>query len=212
MTTALFFKILMWLAQLAGVIFAIIYWKYYKNTNQRYFLQLIILIFLSEILSTTLKEVYGIPNYFIYNILSFVTQLFYLIWFYKISDEKFILKVGILIYGLSVIYCLIFNSFLGGLYKMMWYTGAILILFNAIFYFNKILKKDEIIYYQKNQVFWIVTGLLIYHLGYLPLLFFIDVELFKSNTLYYRIPVLLLNLVLYGCFIKSFLCSKTQKT
>lgn len=212
MTTALLLKILMWLTQIGAIIFAIVYWKYYKSTNQRHFFHLLILIFISEILATVLKEVFDKPNYAIYNTLSFVTQFFYLIWFYRVSDKKLVLKSGLLIYVLIAICSVFFESFFHGLNKTLWFSGAIIILFNATYYFYLLLKENEIIHFLKDQTFWITTGLLIYHIGYLPLLFFLEIDLFKSDTLYYRIPVLLLNIVLYGCFSKSFTCSKILRT
>lgn len=212
MTTALFFKILMWLTWATALIFAITYWKYYKNTKQRYFLHLLVLIFATEIMSTVQKDYFEAPNYFYYNILSFITQLFYLIWFYKVSDKNLVLKSGILVYVLIAICSVFFEPFFHGLNKTLWFSGAIIILFNATYYFYLLLKENEIIHFLKDQTFWITTGLLIYHIGYLPLLFFLEIDLFKSDTLYYRIPVLLLNIVLYGCFSKSFTCSKILMT
>lgn len=212
MTTALLLKILMWLTQITALIFAIVYWKYYQNTKQRYFLHLLVLIFATEIMSTVQKDYFEAPNYFYYNILSFITQLFYLIWFYKVSDKNLVLKSGILVYVLIAFCSVFFEPFLRGLNKTMWFSGAILILFNATYYFYLLLKKDEIIYFQKDQTFWITTGLLIYHIGFLPLLFFFDIGFFKTNIIYYRIAILILNIVLYGCFSKSFTCSKILRT
>ena len=208
----LILKILLWLSIAIALISAIVFWKYYKYSLQRYFPHLLVLILVTEILSTTLKEfITGFNASPLYNILSIISIYFYLIWFFLILKKSNLIKIGIYIFSASIIFSIFKYSFLSEIYKTMWFTGAILILIASVIYYNILLKDDNLLYYKSNQTFWISSGLLIFYIGYLPLLLFFSYGYIKSNSLYYRIPVLLLNFALYGSFAKSFICSKNLK-
>ena len=199
----------MWSIQIIALISAIIYWKYYKNTSQRYFLYLLIVIVFFEILATYIKEGTPYKNFPIYNLLSLFSFLFYFYWFRLVLKEKKWLKPMLVVFIISTCYSLFTQDFFYNLWAEMWYVGSVFILFNAFLYYNELLNKTTLLNYKKSAEFWVATGLLMYHVGFLPLLLFMDY--YSSNHYYYRLPILILNIILYSCFIKSFLCLKPQK-
>jgi len=202
-------KIALWSVQILALITSIKYWKFYKNTSQRNFLYLLALIVFSEILATYIKEGTQYKNYPIYNLLSVISFLFYLFWLYTISARKKITKAFFILFVLATIISVFTESFMYSIWNISWMTGAVLVLLATTLFYSDLLKDNDILNYKNTQKFWIVTGLLIYHIGYLPMLLFSDY--IGSNSMYYRIPIFILNIILYGSFIKSFLCSKAQK-
>lgn len=206
--TALLLKIVMWTIQLMALISAINYWKSIKNTPHRVFLPLLIVVVIAEPTATLLKEVFSLKNYVVYNTLSVFSFSFYLYWFKRIKIKQWLVKLSWIIFVLAIAVSAITESFLYKIWNIAWFTGAILVLLNSIVFYSELLNKKEVVKYTNLPEFWIVTGLLIYHIGFLPMLLFKDY--FDANTLYYRIPILILNLILYGNIIIAFKCKKTQ--
>lgn len=204
----LILKIAMWTIQLIALISAINFWKYYKKTPTKVFLWLLVMVLISELLATALKEIFYLKNFAVYNLLTIVTFLIYLNWFKSVNVKQHFVKISFIIFILTIGYSLFVTNFFNELFSIVWFIGAILIMLNAILFYYNLLQNKDVITYSHSPQFWIATGLLIYHIGYLPMLLFKDY--IGSNTLYYRLPILLLNFILYGSFIKSFTCFKTQ--
>ncbi len=202
-------KIALWSILVLALIIGVLNWNKFKKTSQRYFLYLIAVVLFSEGLATYMKEVLNYSNYPIYNILSLLLFLFYFYWFNLILKTKKWFKPVTVIFTVSILISLFTESFFNGIWKVMWSIGAVLVLFCVYLYYSELLHKPLVIKFQKMPEFWIVTGVLMYHIGFLPLLLFMT--FFDSNTYYYRIPILILNIILYSCFIKSFLCFKSRK-
>jgi hypothetical protein len=87
------------------------------------------------------------------------------------------------------------------------YTGTLVILILTNAYYVSLLKREEIVSFTRLPSFWIASGLLIFNIGYLPLTLLI---LSKSTFVLFDLSIVttLLTVVLYGCFIKAFLCPK----
>ncbi len=198
----------MWIVQIMALIIAIIYWKHYKNTFQRYFLLLLFLIVVSEISATIVKEIFGLRSFPIYNVLSILSFLFYLFWFKKDLNQKQLVNSLLVLFSIATLFSAYKDRFIHGLMEIMWIAGAVTILISSFLFYLDLLNNKEVVKYKSTPKFWIVTGLLIYHIGYLPLLLFKDY--IGANTFYYRVPILILNIILYGSFIKSFLCWKPR--
>ena len=201
-------KVGMWIVQIMALIFAIIYWKHYKNTFQRHFLVLLFFIVVSEISATIVKEVFGLRSFPIYNLLSIFSFLFYLFLFKNNLDKKQAVNGLLILFCIATLFSAYKDRFIHGFMEIMWITGAVTILISSFMFYLDLLNNKEVIKYKSTPKFWIATGLLIYHIGYLPLLLFKDY--IGANTFHYRVPVLILNIILYGSFIKSFLCWKPQ--
>lgn len=206
--TALLLKIAMWIIQLMALISAINYSKHTKNAPNRVFLLLLIVVVIAEPTATLLKEVFSLKNYVVYNTLSVFSFFTYLYWFKCVKTKQWLIKVSWIIFVLAIAVSAITESFFYKLWNITWFTGAILVLLNAITYYSELLNQKDVVKYSDLPEFWLATGLLIYHIGFLPMLLFKD--FFDANSLYYRIPILILNLILYGSFIIAFKCKKTQ--
>lgn len=206
--TALLLKIAMWTIQLIALISAINYWKYIKNSPYRLFLSLLIIVVITEPAASLIKEVFKLKNYAVYNVLSVFSFFIYLYWFKRINSKNNFINISLIVFALATVISAFTESFFYSIWSIAWFIGAILVLLNSVVFYSELLNKKEVVKFTNLPEFWIVTGLLVYHIGFLPMLLF--KEYIGANTLYYRIPILILNVILYGSFIIAFKCKKTQ--
>ncbi|SDX60291.1 hypothetical protein SAMN05444411_10727 [Lutibacter oricola] len=199
-------KIILWIFQLAAFIAASITWNKYKNTTQRYFLFFLGFVLIVEFLGYNIPKIYGIKSQFVYNIFTVISFYFYLYWFNSILNKKLIIKVFAVAFSISIVISIFFEDFMGALWRVPLTTGTFLVLVcSGIFYYN-LLNSNDIFRYQKSQKFWIVTGLLIFYIAFLPIQLF--QPYLKVSSLSYGIPLTVLNILMYGLIATSFLCLK----
>jgi len=201
-------RIVMWSFQVAAFTAAILFWQNYKNTTQKYFLYFLGYVLITECLGFTIPKIYGVKSQSIYNVFTIISVLFYLFWFYKIVKFKKIVIIFIPLFLLSIIYAIFFENFFKNLWVAPLITGTIVVLISSVLYYYDLLERVDIVNYQKLQPFWIVTGLLIFYVGFLPLLLF---QPYLASSNYYIISILILNAIMYGFFTISFLCLKNKK-
>ncbi len=202
----MWFKITLFIIQLSAIIVGIYYWKDYYNTKQKYFLFIIIFAFLIDLFSGLISGYTGKRFSLLYNILTIVSFLFYLYWFYHLLNKRKLILLFILIYLVTTIYFLITKNIITELYSRLYLVGTISILACSILYFVAMIKTNLVIEYKHSQRFWLVTGLLIFYIGYLPLHLLLPI--IKANSLEFKIPMIILNVLLSGCYIISFNVAK----
>lgn len=154
-------------------------------------------------------------NHWFYNIFHFITYLFYLYFFHHVIVAARIrraIKIIAVIYPLFVIGNFLFGQ---GLLKLNPYTellNTFLMVFLSISYYYQVLKSKEIVRLQHDTVFWISTGVLIYHLGSMMLLFLVNItntfSIQKAQGIY--VIVLLSAIIMYLCFTTGFLWAKKK--
>jgi len=202
--------IIPWIIQTAALVAAVYFWKSYKHTTQRYFLWFMIYVVCHEITGYFFIKILKSSNDFIYNIYTLISFGFYFYWFHLILRSK-----KWLVYCLTFIFLSFFcfdiitKNFTTYLYTYPIIVGAIAILILTTSYFIELISDDRVVNFIKAQRFWIVAGLLFFYIGLIPLLLFHEYLDYSSNQ--YGFIISSLNLVLYGCFIKGFLCLKMSK-
>lgn len=199
-------NIVLWVSQLAAFIAAGITWNNYKNTTQRNFIFFLGFVLIIEFLGYTIPLLFGIKSQFVYNIYTIFSFYFYLYWFNSILNKKFLIKIFAIIFSISIVLALLFENFLLRLWRVPLTTGTFLILMcSGIFYYD-LLNSNDIFKYQKSQKFWIVTGILVFYIAFLPIQLF--QPYLQVSSLSYRIPLTILNILMYGLIAISFLCLK----
>lgn len=188
--------------QIAALIVAILNWKKYKNSSERYFLFFLIYVVFNEVVGSFI----GSKNLYIYNIFTILTISFYLFWFYQILKNKRLIKGLSLVFLLTIGYSIIKERFWTDLWTIPFIPNSIIIIICATLFFNNFLNSEKAINYTGSQQFWIVTGILIFYIGFLPMA--LTWDMIDRNALPFRLVLTILNLILYGSFIKSFLCLK----
>ncbi len=191
--------------QVAAMVVAIWTWNRYKHTTERYFLYYLIYVVANENLAYVYQWYTSNNNFFFYNIFMVVSFLFFIYWFGQILKRKTEMYVGIAIFLLSVIIPFTIEAFFSYQWVIPMYTGCVLIIAFTGLYFYSLLNENITTSLYSRPRFWIVIGLFIFHLGYLPIALFLEKNL-DYNSLQYIMSLTLVNVIYYGCFIPSFLC------
>ncbi|MEM5538921.1 hypothetical protein [Olleya sp. AS48] len=198
-------RLIMWLPQIAAFVFAIVMWPKYKNTTQRNFIYFLGFVLVIECFGYLLPILYGVKSGYVYNVYTIISGLFLLTWFKSILQTKKLVIVFIFVFIASISYCLFFQAF-GVLWKIPLVVLAITILICSTVFFSDLLTKNEVVNFKTDQKFWIVTGCLVFYISYLPLVLL--QKYFGLSGIYYRIPITINIILMFGFIIKSFLCLK----
>ncbi len=225
MFTAIFIHILEWLAFFTGIF-------YYKKSKSRPAFYLVCFLGITVFVETLglytifvyngfLEGLQGTlleKNFWLYNIYSIVSYLFYISFFKWFLVSPRAVRVMNLLTAIFVIVSLADNLFSGGyFYGFMPIThivGTLFVFMSIAFYYLQLLQGNQILEIRKSIPFYVSVGALIFHLCSTPL--FIYSSYFKNSidpgfvSLY--IPIIfIVNLILYSIYIIGFLiCSHKQ--
>lgn len=185
-------------------------WKHYKKTSERFFLWFLLYTFCHEVWGFSYVYFFENSNTFQYNLYILISFGFYFFWFYKIlKKRKWIVFLLLSFFILRFIYeTLTISPFLG-VYVSSIFIGTLGVFILSISYFVELINSNSIVILKRSQKFWIVIGLLFFHVGftYMFLLF----EIFEYRINLYAESILFLNCIHYGCYIYSFLCFKDRQ-
>ncbi len=206
------------------LIVAMIRYPNYFDTSLKYFPILLLYTFLNELLgdliykydsfSLAFNDLYSdsyIIIYTLYNI-GFFLYFFYLFGSYiQNSKYKVFIKYGSILFILT---CII-NPFFQDLFReyqyLIFFTGASILMVSVVLYLLEQMQKP--IGELKNSIlFWIAIGLLIYHLGYIPIkgIRYHNELIGVVEEPYIRQTHLILILIMYTCIIIGFLRMKKR--
>lgn len=194
----------MFILVLIAAIVATIKWDKYKNSTERYFVYFLWSICFFECLAAFSNYYLG-TNFWVYNIYSIYSFLFYLNWYHSILKNK-IIKYVMVFFLLVVIVNILTEDFIDDHQIYTFIAGAISVLISTFLYYSEVLKSNEIFIIKQKLSFWIATGILLFHIGMIPLIVMADVLDFAGG--YYLAVLFTLNFILYGCYIIGFLWTK----
>lgn len=195
------------------------YSKYFES-KLKYFPILLMYIFLTELLGLIIRidpsmnpiftNFYSKYNFIIYNLydIIFFGYFYYLLWHCCISkiNKSFILY-GTIVYSLAfIINCLLTNIITEPqLYS--YNIGCIVLILSIILFLKENIKNK---FFKKNVLFWICLGLLIFHIGFIPINILYSFSTISIDTKNYILPKIHLALVflMYGSFIYGFIQMK----
>jgi hypothetical protein len=152
-------------------------------------------------------------NQWFYNYFHFFCYLFYLWFFYRLLESPVTKRViGILAaaYTLFAVSNWLFGQ---GPVMLNTYTdlfACFMMVFLSIATYFQLLYAKEVIVLQRSPLFWISTGVLIYHLGSMMGLFLINVMNVISNerAQYVHIIIMFSAVLMYINYSIVFLCAK----
>ena len=150
-------------------------------------------------------------NTWLYNIFSFVSVMIFGVFYHRIITDdlsKKIIKFSVILYALFVI---IYFSFSGDFFKKTIpydvFLETLVVFILAMLYYRQVLKSDDILFFYKQPVFYISTGLLLWYACITPLFIF-DGYFFAINSsfVHFRgIYLFVSNLFLYLCYTFGFI-------
>ena len=209
----LYFPYLINLLQLITAIIALVYFKNYKNSTEKYFLLFLWVTFITDFSCGILSDYFLVNLYRIYNIYTGISILFYFYWYYSLLKLKLNTKLTFLF---SVIYVIVFilnffqTSPSDGYIDYTFVIGAVFIVILTGFYLYELANSNTIILTKYKLSFWIALALILFYVGMVP--FMLLSKYFniwgESNTFF--IILLCLNVILYGCYCIGFIWTKKK--
>lgn len=190
------------LIQLLACLVAIYKWKTIRKTPLWIFLPFLIYSFLNEVTTTALYSFTSINFRYLYNIYCIVSFFVYLYWFDRILKLKLWKWVVTLVFLSAVVYDVITSDSLKQLIKTALLVQAIILLIFSFIYFVRLLNREEVVHYQLIPEFWIILGLLVFHIAFVPL--FLLTGLGYNIQKAYSIAINILNYILYSSYILGF--------
>lgn len=200
---------------LSVIIYAFSYFRNSFEIDLKFFVIYLGCVFSFEIIALYLHSVER-DNLFLYNILTFLEfncLLFFLKEDLELKSEKLniklIIKIFNIIYVLSSIYYLVFESLTKKYNSIASISGSVLLTIALFLFFKAILNSNKILNYKKSISFWIAFGLLVYYLGTIPITSIMNYmsNLSKEIVIYLFNIQIVLSYFMYSCFIFGVLWS-----
>ncbi len=194
--------------ELAAAILATSTFRKYRHSKERNFLYFLWFTVTVELLGTELRYS-DQSNYWLYNLYMVASFLFYLHWYHTILENKTLKQVIVMFAGgfLCVAVWNASRETMNSYHEFTFVVGAIFTLVCTLFHFWQLLNSDEVLMVRYRLSFWISTGLLLFNMGMIPFMLLSDYFNFIGST-YYVVTIVLLNVLLYGCYIIGFLWVK----
>jgi len=208
---------------LYGITLVLSVWRLpkYFDSNLKFLPIIIGYIFCTEILGYLVSvyddfsfipsnENYSSYTLVIYNIYDlFFFTFFYYVYWKTITSKKIkqTIKYGGILFLISFVTNILFKNMLT---NEMWYAyiiGGLILIIAILAYLSSVLFKPNITRHSTNLLFWISIGLLVFHLGYVPITLIKNAGLNLRLEHYHLLKNIQLVLILftYSCFIIGFL-------
>lgn len=166
-------------------------------------------VFLTELTAYYTGYILKKSTFFIYNIYTLISTLFYLkLFYYYLKKNKFYIKILSIGFLMFYVYNILFiqkTLQVSQTYSIL--LSSIFIVVSAIILFIELLNSDAILKIYKTLLFWISIGVLLFYAGIIPI--FVMADLLNYTGLFNYI-ILGLNIIMYCCFIIGFVMSKKE--
>ena len=194
--------------EFAAALMAIVHYRKYRASNEKYFLIFLWYTFLVDLVGAGLGHIYNLDNYWLYNGYLVTMYLFYFYWYYRILKSRVFRRFTRLFSAVFIVVA--FASFIFqpiNIYHMYTFNvGALFVLILTVFHFYQLLNDDQVLIVKYKLSFWISTGLLLFSVGMIPLFSLSEYLDFQGAG--YIITLVSLNVILYGCYIIGFIWTK----
>ncbi|MFD1292872.1 hypothetical protein ACFQ5N_03395 [Lutibacter holmesii] len=110
----------------------------------------------------------------------------------------------IVIVAIDVIF--IENFITEGLINIM-IIGSLFVVISVMLFFVELINRDEILEIQNSLIFWISIGVLLFNIGFIPIIIIAEFIAYRGVFSYI---ILTLNIIMSLCFITGFLVSKKE--
>jgi hypothetical protein len=187
------------------------YKKYKDNKFLKLFLYFLIYSFLSEVIAISVYLYFWKPTSSVYSTWNILNLFFYGYFIFngiRSKQLKRFIKILIAIFiVVTTINIVFFTHFFSEsmVYNTLFSKSLVAIF--TIFYFFDILKSDEILNIDKSLSFWILLGVFLYNVGFVPAFALVKYISFFGIFVYITFG---LNIIMHLCFITGFIVSKKE--
>lgn len=197
------------IAAITGLFFL---FSYRTKGLLKWFSIFLIYIFINDIIGYNTRHLFpNSNNLILYNISTTLTFLFLFFIYYQYTKEKtnkrFILYFMVL-YIITLFISGFYENYLDQLQSIPFLLGSFLLMTSIIFYYAELLKSEQIQEINKDLLFWISVGLLIYYVGKIP--FRMVRDYYANHTDFSTLFILnsIFTIIMNSCFITGFLIHK----
>ncbi|MAL58524.1 MAG: hypothetical protein CMC14_00600 [Flavobacteriaceae bacterium] len=198
------------LLELITALIALVTYAKYRHSKEKYFLIFLWYTLLIDALGAILGDIFYVNNNGVYNAYTISSMLFYFYWYHSILKRKVFKKTVIvfsILFGVIAFLSLCFENW-NVYHSYTFVTGALFLMVLTLFHFHQLLNSDEVLIVKYKLSFWISTALLLFYVGMIPLFFLAKYT--NIMGLSYKIILLSLNVILYGCYMTGFLWTKKE--
>jgi len=197
-------------AEFVAAVVAIIHYKKYRISNEKYFLFFLWYTFFVDLIGAGMGYLFGLENWLLYNGFMITIFLFYFYWYNSILRSlrfrKFIRLFSIVFLGVATV-SFIFQE-VNVYHKYTFVTGAVFVLILTVFHFYQLLNSNQVLVIKYKLSFWISTGLLLFSVGMIPLFSLSEYLDFQGTG--FVVTLVSLNIILYSCYIIGFIWTKKK--
>ncbi|MDD7887307.1 hypothetical protein [Flavivirga sp. 57AJ16] len=208
-TNPIFLSYLINALELIAAVFALVHYKKYVNSSERYFLLFLWVTFFIDAILGPLSIFLKLDNTWLYYGYTGISFLFYYWWYHTILMErlyKIIIKVLSVIF--TVLYAL--NSLNVELHQYSFIIGASFLLIFAGFHLHQLFNSDYTLKIKHKLSFWITIALVLFNIGMLPFILLSKYFNVWINNLAFTSIFFILNMILYSCYIIGFSWTKKK--
>ncbi|MDO5969116.1 hypothetical protein Q4Q35_04780 [Flavivirga aquimarina] len=199
--------------QLITAVIALVNYKKYKFSTEKYFLPFLWIVFILDFSCGILADLYSFNIYLIYNIFIGISFIFYYNWYYSILLRELHKKLT-LFFAFIFVIVIITNFILNKNDEFLDYsfvTGAIFIVILTGFYFYELANTDSIFSIKYKLSFWIALAIILFYVGMIPFMLlskYFNLAFEANDT--FIIILISLNMILYCFYIIGFLWTKKK--
>lgn len=200
--------------EVVTAICATIFYNKYKKTK---FLKFIV-FFLWYIVCNDFLGLYlrnkGEDNTILYNIYNLINFSFFFLLYQHYMQNKY-RRTTVRLFGLIYIFAFIINSLFENYFEkhqsIPYLIGAIFLLITIVFYFVELLNSEQVLYANRNLLFWISVGQLIYFVGNIPFRFLRNYYDEVTDATLALLVNLSVGATMYICYIFGFIWSDRKQ-
>lgn len=199
-----------YLALVVAVI-ALFKYKDYAHTNAKYFLYSVWYIVLTEFIGSKFYYWFGVVNYSVFNLYTFLQLLFYIWWFRSLITsirKKHTLLVLMFLYTIfSSVNLLFIQDYIYETATYQYALGVIFVVIAICFFFIEMFATEKVLNLTSSKYFWFSIGILIFHATFMPF-YFAFKYFFYGNSKPLSVANFVLCFIMYTCFAIGFLKAK----
>ena len=199
---------------IAAIIGSIYFYKYKNVFLLKYFVLLLWYIVLNEFIGLYIRLYHDASNAIainIYNVINF-TYILLLYKNYLVSKKSKKLVLTMLItYLISFIVNGFFENYLYQFQSIPYIIASLFIIITILLYFREILNSEKVLYTNKNLLFWIGIGLLLYFVGNIPFRILRNYYEYLTDATILFLINFTLTIVMNTCFIIGFIWSDKKQ-
>ncbi|WP_298119475.1 hypothetical protein [Flavobacterium sp.] len=205
---------LLHICEFIALFFGVLKFNSVKQSYWKWFVYYISYIFIYEIVTAFLSEVYKINVEKVSSLIQIPLEFIFLYWLFAFKSLK--IKKLFYIFTLTYLFSMVLEFNLTNLKSFTFYSlsktfGTLLLLILVVLEFMKQIKSDSILKFKEDKMFYINIGVILFYVGNMPFfgLYRNIIEFPEIWNSYYKY-FMLSNCVMYLLFAASFIWGKVK--